>query len=136
MNKLSIHIRVGRGSTLGDQETRDNLKMIYVDKLNNNQFPKKSISHKELNDFLRKAKKDISTTDNSENLEPKEVQEFNDLIKNWTETSQEILLLINKQKKVLTKNRNPKFLMAFGAMGAHINMALQALKSIESDYGD
>ena len=40
---------------------------------------------------------------------------------------------MNKEQKVLTENRNPKSLMAFGAMGAHINMALQALKATESD---
>ena len=101
--------------------------------MNNNHFPKKGISHKELSDFLRKAKKDISTISNAEHLETNETKEFNDLVKNWSETSQKILLMINKQQKVLTENRNPKSLMAFGAMGAHINMALQALKATESD---
>ena len=69
----------------------------------------------------------------SEKSQIKEAQEFNDLIKTWTETSQKILLIMNKEQKVLTENRNPKSLMAFGAMGAHINMALQALKATESD---
>ena len=69
----------------------------------------------------------------SENNQIKENQEFNDLIKTWTETSQKMLLMINKEHKILTENKNPKSLMAFGAMGAHINMALQALKASESD---
>ena len=102
-------------------------------KLNNNQFSKNAISHKELNDFLIKAKKDISSINPSENNHTKENQEFNDLIKAWTETSRKILLMMNKEQKVLTENRNSKSLMAFGAMGAHINMALQALKATESD---
>jgi len=101
--------------------------------LNNNQFSQNAISHKELNDFLIKAKKDISSINTSENNKFKENQEFKDLIKTWTETSQKILLMMNKEQKVLTENRNPKSLMAFGAMGAHINMALQALKATESD---
>ena len=101
--------------------------------LNNNQFSKNSISHKELNDFLIKAKKDISSINISENNQIKENQEFNDLIKTWSETSQKILLIMNKEQKVLTENRNSKSLLAFGAMGAHINMALQALKATESD---
>ncbi len=101
--------------------------------MNNNQFSKNAISHKELNDFLIKAKKDITPLDSSENNKIKQSQEFNDLIKTWTETSQKILLTINKEDKVLTENRSPKSLMAFGAMGAHINMALQALKATESD---
>ena len=100
--------------------------------MNNNEFPHNAISHKELNDFLIKAKKDISSIYTSENNQNKENQEFNDLIKTWTATSQKILLMMNKEKSVLTKNRNPKSLMAFGAMGAHINMALQALKATES----
>ena len=101
--------------------------------MNNEQFSKNAISHKELNNFLVKAKKDISSVNTSENNQFKENQEFNDLIQTWTETSQKILLLLNKEQKTLTENRNPKSLMAFGAMGAHINMALQALKASESD---
>ena len=41
--------------------------------------------------------------------------------------------MLNKENKAFTKNKNPKSLMAFGAMGAHINMALQALKATEFD---
>jgi len=41
--------------------------------------------------------------------------------------------MMNREQKILTKNRNPRSLMAYGAMGAHINMALQALKATESD---
>ena len=102
-------------------------------KLNNNQLSKNAISHRELNDFLIKAKKDISSVNTSENNQIKENQEFNNLIKTWTETSQKILLMMNKEQKVLNENRNSKSIMAFGAMGAHINMALQALKATESD---
>ena len=101
--------------------------------MNNSQFSKDAISHKELNDFLIKAKKDISYINNPESHQIKESQEFNDLIKTWTETSQKILLMMNKDQEILTENKNPKSLMAFGAMGAHINMALQALKATESD---
>ena len=112
---------------------RDSLKKVFKYKLNNNQFSQNAISHKELNDLMIKAKKDITSINTSEEKQLKEHQEFNDLIKTWTETSQKILLIMNKENKVLTENRNPKSLLAFGAMGAHINMALQALKSTESD---
>ena len=101
--------------------------------MNQNHFPKNSISHKELNAFLLKAKKDISLNNSPENNKSKEEQDFNDLIKNWTETSQKILLMLNEKEKIFTKNRKSKSLMAFGAMGAHINMALQALKATGSD---
>ena len=101
--------------------------------MNNNQFSKNAISHRELNDFLIKAKKDISSINTSENNQIKENQEFNELIKTWKKTSQKILLMMNKEQNVLTEIKNPKSLMAFGAMEAHINMALQALKATESD---
>ena len=108
-------------------------KKIHRNKLNNNQFSQNAISHKSLNDFLIKAKKDISSINTSENNQIEENQEFNDLIKTWAETSRKILLMMSEEQKVLTENRNPKSLMAFGAMGAHINMALQALKATESN---
>ena len=102
--------------------------------MKNNKFSQNAISHKELNDFLIKAKKDISSINTSENNQIKENQEFNNLIKTWTETSRKLLLMMNREQKILTKNRNPRSLMAYGAMGAHINMALQALKATESDH--
>ena len=100
--------------------------------MNNNQFSENAISHKELNDFLIKAQKDITSSNASEYKKIKEEQDFNDLIKNWTETSQKILLIMNEKEELLTKNKNSKSLIAFGAMGAHINMALQALKATGS----
>ena len=100
--------------------------------MNNNQFSKNAISHKEFNDFLIKAQKDITSSNSSEFKKIKEEQDFNDLIKTWTETSQKILLMMNKKEELLTKNKNSKSLIAFGAMGAHINMALQALKATGS----
>ena len=102
-------------------------------KLDQNQFPDNAISHKELKSFLLKAKKDISSHSSSEKNQIKENKQFNDLVKTWTETSQEILLMMNKEHKFLTENKNSKSLLALGAMGAHINMALQALKATESD---
>ena len=107
--------------------------MFHKNKLNNNQFSQNAISHKELNDFFIKAKKEITLNSLSEQNEIKEEKNFNDLITKWTETSQQILLVMNKKEEVFTKNRSPKSIMAFGAMGAHINMALQALKATGSD---
>jgi hypothetical protein len=101
--------------------------------LNNNQFSHNAISHKELNDYLLNAKKDISSINSYEDNQIRENQEINDLIKTWAEISQKVVLMLNNEQKVLTENKNPKSLMAFGAMGAHINMALQALKATEFD---
>ena len=101
--------------------------------MDNNHFPQNAISHKELNSLLKKAKKEITSIETSNNHECIEHQELNDLIKNWTEASQKILLMLQKKEQVLTKNTTPKSLMAFGAMRAHINMALHALQSTEFD---
>ena len=100
--------------------------------MNQNHFSKNSISHKELNAFLLKAKKDISLNNSPENNQSKEEQDFDDLIKNWATTSQKLLFAMSREK-IFTENKDPKSLMAFGAMGAHINMALQALKATGSD---
>ena len=101
--------------------------------MDKNHFSQKAISHKELNDFLIKARKDVSLNDSSENNILKEEQVFNDLVNSWSETSRKILVIMNDKEKVFTKNKNPKSLMALGAMGAHINMALQALKATETE---
>ncbi len=41
--------------------------------------------------------------------------------------------MMKNNEKVFIGNGNAKALMAFGAMGAHINMALLALKATESE---
>ncbi len=99
----------------------------------NNHLSPNAISHRELKALFKKASKEISSNKSSESSESIETQEFNNLLKNWTETSQKILLILNQKDYALTTNKNPKSLMAFGAMGAHINMALQALKATKSD---
>ena len=101
--------------------------------MSNNHSSPDAISHKVLSTLLTKAKKEILSIKTSGNHELSENQDFKALIADWTRSSQKILLMLNKKDQFLTKNKNPKSLMAFGAMGAHINMALQALKSTEFD---
>ncbi len=101
--------------------------------MNNNHFLPNSISHKKLNAFLLKAQKEMLLINTSDDKETNKIQEFNNLIADWETTSKKILLMLNRKDQVSTKNRNSKSLMALGAMGAHINMALQALKATEFD---
>ncbi len=82
---------------------------------------------------MTKAKKEISNIETSCGHEINENQEFNDLITEWKEISKKILVTLNKKDKFSTKNRQPQSLLAFGAMGAHIKMALHALKATELD---
>ena len=104
-----------------------------MNKLNNNQSSKNAISHKDLNAFLIKAQKDITSVETFEKNEFKENQDLIDLVSNWTETSKKLLLMLNEKERVFAKNTSPKSLMAYGAMAAHITMALQALKATGSD---
>ncbi len=99
--------------------------------MNNNQFSPNSISHKELNALLKHAKKELLSIQAFEKNEINKSLEFNDLITEWTKISKKILLMLNEKDLDLAKTKNSKSLMAYGAMGAHINMALQALKATE-----
>ena len=101
--------------------------------MDKNQFLPNQISHKDLNELLCKAKKELLSIETSSTIEINENQEFNSLISDWTRISKKILLILNKKDHLSTKNRNSKSLIALGAMGAHINMALQALKATEFD---
>ncbi len=101
--------------------------------MNNDQFTPNAISHKDLNALLDKAKKEVYLLETSINHENEKNQEFENLLTEWTEASQKILLILNSKQQLITKNKNPRSIMALGAMGAHINMALQALKATETD---
>ena len=80
-----------------------------------------------------KAKKEILPNEEALNNENSQDQKFNDLVKDWTKTSKNILLMMKEKEKISQNNPNPKSLLALGAMGAHINMALQALKATDFD---
>ena len=82
---------------------------------------------------MTKAKKKILAIDTDGSDKTNDKKEFYDLITDWTNTSQKILLILNQKDQALKKFSNTKSLLAFGAMGAHINMALQALKATEFD---
>ena len=101
--------------------------------MSNNHFSPNAISYKELNALLSQAKKEMLSVESSENNKINENQDFKKLIEDWTNTSKKILLILNTTDKVSTKINSPKSLIAFGVMGAHINMALQALKATEFD---
>ena len=101
--------------------------------MGNNQSSPNSISHKELNTFLTRAKKETIFRGSFGDYEINEDQEFNLLIENWTKTSKKILLMLEKKDQSVTKQRPSKSLLALGAMGAHIHLALQALKAASFD---
>ena len=95
-----------------------------------NQIPT-SISHKQLHKLFIQAHKELSTQDSKGQVFSEEKEVYNQIIKNWSESSKELLTLIGEKKQYLTEGKNPNSLMALGAFEVHINMAIQALKASE-----
>ncbi len=92
-----------------------------------------SISHKKLKKFLTNAKKDFSLG-HSENIDTRKENNLKKLLEEWNNLSQEVVIELNKNESFDQKNKhNPKSYMALGAMEAHINMAMEALKA-SKDY--
>ena len=95
--------------------------------------PPRAISHKQLNSLLSSAQKDSqSFSDLPEDAAIKN-QSFNELLDKWSEISKELLKVLNKKEASLTEGKNPKSLMALGALEAHLNLAMQARKASELD---
>ncbi len=94
-----------------------------------------SISHKQLNTLLTKARKSHPSIEHSitshQNLEKKE--EFKELTAKWQELSNEILSHLSKKKEYITEGKGANSLMALGAMEVHLNMAIQALKASQKE---
>ncbi len=92
-----------------------------------------SISHKKLNKFLSQALKELNI-DNNVNIESLEEKEnFEDLLNTWSSVSKELLASLKRSEKHLSNIKGSKSLLALGAMEAHLNMALQALKASEEE---
>ena len=100
-------------------------------KLNQSNPIPNSISHKQLNSFIKSAYKESSLNETKDDGLSTEEKKFNDLKSTWSKLSKDILFNLDQNKKNLTKGKNPNSLMALGAMEVHINMALQALKASE-----
>ena len=101
--------------------------------MNNNQSLPNSISHKELNKLLKKASKGNFPLQAKKEYELTEKEDFNQLLSLWSDKSNQILSILKTKEAIVTKDRKSESIMALGAMSAHVNMALQALKVIESD---
>ena len=92
-----------------------------------------SISHKQLSSLLGSAIRDTYDIQQSLEISSKEKELFNELTKNWASLSKELLNTLNQKDSYLLKSKQPNSLMALGALEAHLNMAIQALKASESD---
>jgi len=92
-----------------------------------------SISHKKLSYLMLNAQKDVSSSDDLENIYDSEKREFNELISNWENITKDVIQTISKRKKNLLNDKSSNSLIALGAMEVHLNMALQALNAFNKD---
>ena len=99
--------------------------------LNNNKSLPNAISHKELNKLLKKASKENSSLRAQKDFGITDKEEFNQLLSSWSDKSNKLLSMLKKKEAIVTKGRKSKSIIALGAMSAHLNMALQALRIIE-----
>ena len=88
-----------------------------------------AISHKKLSYLMLKAQKDSHFSDEIAEIESIEKREFDQLIKNWEDSTKKVINELSKRKENLLKDKSPNSLVALGAMEVHINMALQALNA-------
>ncbi len=94
-------------------------------------FPK-SISHKQLNTYLRNATPDKKVLNICEKEGVQDCNEHSNLLNQWASNSNKVLNLLKSRNQIFLKDKSSKSLMALGAMEAHLNMALQALKAAET----
>ena len=92
-----------------------------------------AISHKKLSYLMHKAQREVTLSDDSENLDSKEKRDFDELIKNWEKVTKDVIQTISKRNENLLKDKSPNSLIALGAMEVHLNMSLQALNAFNKD---
>ena len=92
-----------------------------------------SISHKKLKKLFSHAKKDL--TGIAADYSPLTVEEerLEKLLFTWATASKELLEGLREEESSLSEIKGANSLLALGAMEAHINMALQALKASGKD---
>ena len=88
-----------------------------------------SISHKQLNKLFINAHKEFPLNKNAEHDFSRDKEAFNQSIKDWEDSSKELLSFLSQKKKYITEGKSPNNLRALGALEVHISMAIQALNA-------
>ena len=92
-----------------------------------------SISHKKLKKLFSHAKKDLTGTAADYSPSTLEKERLEKLLLTWATASNELLEGLRERNPSLCELKGANSLLALGAMEAHINMALQALKASGKD---
>ena len=92
-----------------------------------------SISHKKLKKLFSHAKKDLTGAAADYSPSTVEKERLEKLLFTWATASKELLEALREENSSLSKVKGANSILALGAMEAHINMALQALKASGKD---
>ena len=90
-----------------------------------------SISHKKLTSLLSEAYKEKGGEITKSIKQQQELEEYRELIDNWTTLSKQLLSKLKKKEDYIIEGKDSISIMALGAMEVHLNMAIQALKASE-----
>ncbi len=90
-------------------------------------FVPNQISHRELDNLLNAASKDIRSANKADNnTTPQEVEDFYKLLETWGDMSKKINEAIASNRSVILDNLKSNQAMALGAFNVHLSLALQA----------
>jgi len=92
-----------------------------------------SISFRQLQSYALRARMDRQP-EPAATVDPA-AQALEAALENWNRSSQELLQLLQQAGPTLAQGRNPKQLMALGALQAHVSLGLQALASSRRSQG-
>ncbi|MEB3271154.1 MAG: hypothetical protein VKJ44_05860 [Synechococcus sp.] len=92
-----------------------------------------SISFRQLQSYALRARTDRQP-DTAAAVDPA-AQALEAALESWNRSSQELLRLLQQAGPTLGQGRNPKQLMALGALQAHVSLGLQALASSRRSQG-
>ncbi len=99
---------------------------------NFNSIPE-SISHRKLNKLMFNAQKEAIFAKPNHIEDSDECNNLKQLFISWEKVSIDVLKKLNDYDLESSEYKHTRSLMALGAMQAHINMAIQALKASEKD---
>ena len=101
--------------------------------MNESNPPPESISYKKLKSILASTQENSRSTELKTNPLEEAQNSFKQLVLEWSLLSQKLIEELSKKSDYVIEGRNPKSIMALGALEAHLNMAIQAQKAADKE---